>query len=97
MWRFAFEVAKEVSDGKVLGLVEALLMQPVMEEATQWTPEEGIPQGSTIGPLMANIYLHPVDEAMVARGVRGLTRYADDLVHPLPNRTGGRSGTRPAT
>jgi RNA-directed DNA polymerase len=73
------EVTKEVADGKVLGLVEVLLQQPVMEDASRWTPEEGIPQGSTLGPLLANVYLHPVDEAMVRAGYE-LTRYADDLV-----------------
>jgi RNA-directed DNA polymerase len=77
--RMMAEVAKEVADGKVLKLVEALLEQPVMEEASKWTPETGIPQGSTIGPLLANIYLHPVDEAVVRAGFE-LTRYADDLV-----------------
>lgn len=77
--RLQAEVAKEVADGKVLGLVEALLEQSVMDEASTWTPEEGIPQGSSIGPLMANIYLHPVDDVMVCEGYE-LTRYADDLV-----------------
>ena len=73
------EVTKEVADGRVLGLVEALLQQPVMEDASQWTPDEGIPQGSTVGPLLANVYLHPVDEAMVRAG-HELVRYADDQV-----------------
>ena len=50
-----------------------------MEEASKWTPEEGIPQGSTVGPLLANVYLHPVDEAMVRAG-QELIRYADDQV-----------------
>ncbi len=77
--RMLAEVAKEVADGKVLGLVEALLKQPVMEEASQWMPEEGIPQGSTVGPLLANVYLHPVDETMVRAGDE-LIRYADDQV-----------------
>lgn len=77
--RMMAEVTKEVSDGKVLGLVEALLEQPVMEEASKWTPEEGIPQGSTLGPLLANVYLHPVDEAMVRAGYQPI-RYADDQV-----------------
>ncbi len=65
--RLMADVAKEVADaakGRVLGLLEALLEQPVMEASSKWQPEEGIPQGSTIGPLMANIYLHPVDGAM---------------------------------
>ena len=72
-------VAKEVADSKALGLIEALLGQPVMEDTSKWTPEEGIPQGSTIGPLMANIYLDPVDKAMARIGWE-VTRYADDLV-----------------
>jgi RNA-directed DNA polymerase len=77
--RLLAEVAKEVADGKVLGLIEAFLGQPVMEDSSKWTPEEGIPQGSTVGPLMANVYLHPVDEALVREGYE-VTRYADDLV-----------------
>jgi RNA-directed DNA polymerase len=77
--RMMAEVTKEVADGKVLGLVEALLRQPVMEDASRWTPDEGIPQGSTVGPLLANVYLHPVDEAMVRAG-HELVRYADDQV-----------------
>ena len=77
--RMMAEVTKEVADGKVLGLVEALLQQPVMEDASRWTPDEGIPQGSTVGPLLANVYLHPVDEAMVRAGHQ-LIRYADDQV-----------------
>jgi RNA-directed DNA polymerase len=77
--RLLAEVAKHVSDGKVLELVEALLVQPVMEDASRWAPEEGIPQGSSLGPLLANVYLHPVDEEMVRAGYQ-LTRYADDLV-----------------
>jgi RNA-directed DNA polymerase len=50
-----------------------------MEETSKWTPEEGIPQGSTMGPLMANVYLHPVDEVLGREGY-AVTRYADDLV-----------------
>jgi len=77
--RLLDDVAEQVADGKVLQLVEAMLEQPVMEEASRWTPEEGIPQGSTLGPLLANVYLHTVDEEMVRAG-HELTRYADDLV-----------------
>lgn len=77
--RLLAEVAKEVADSKVLGLIEALLGQPVMEDLSKWTPEDGIPQGSTIGPLFANIYLHSLDKAMARIGWEA-TRYADDLV-----------------
>ena len=77
--RLLEEVAKEVADGRVLGLIEKLLGQPVMEDSTKWTPEEGIPQGSALGPVLANVFLHPVDLVLVREGYE-VTRYADDLV-----------------
>jgi len=45
----------------------------------RWTPTAGTPQGAVISPLLANIYLHPLDELMAARGYR-MVRYADDFV-----------------
>lgn len=40
---------------------------------------KGIAQGAPISPLLANLYLHPVDRQIVAAGFP-LVRYADDLV-----------------
>lgn len=73
------EVERAVSDGRVLALVEAFLKQGVLEEMRSWTPERGTPQGAVISPLLANIYLHPVDVVLVESGF-ALVRYADDLV-----------------
>jgi RNA-directed DNA polymerase len=73
------EVAKRIADGRVLDLVEAYLHQGVLEEMKLWTPERGTPQGAVISPLLANVYLHPVDLAMRAAGFT-LVRYADDMV-----------------
>lgn len=39
----------------------------------------GLPQGSPLSPLLANLYLDAVDEAIEGRGVR-LVRFADDFV-----------------
>ena len=39
----------------------------------------GTPQGGPLSPLLANIYLHPLDETLDAAGF-GLVRYADDFV-----------------
>lgn len=33
-----------------------------------WMPEKGTPQGAVISPLLANVYLHPVDMAMRQAG-----------------------------
>jgi len=73
------EVEEVVSDGRVLALVEGYLEQSIMEALVEWTPVSGTPQGAVISPLLANIYLHPVDEAVRAAGFE-MVRYADDLV-----------------
>lgn len=73
------EVAKRIADGRVLDLIEAYLHQGVLEGMKVWMPEKGTPQGAVISPLLANVYLHPVDMAM--RQARfALVRYADDMV-----------------
>lgn len=73
------EIKKEVADGRVLELIEKFLEQSVMDGLKEWTPEEGTPQGAVISPLLANIYLHPVDVAMKRAGFE-MVRYADDFV-----------------
>lgn len=73
------QVAREVSDPKVLGLVEKYLKAEVMEAGRRWQPEEGTPQGAVLSPLLANIYLHRFDEEMTRAGFQ-LVRYADDFV-----------------
>jgi len=72
-------VAEHVADGRVLGLVRAFLEQDVFDGLERWTPIKGTPQGAVISPLLANIYLHRVDVAMVGAGYE-IVRYADDLV-----------------
>lgn len=39
----------------------------------------GVHQGAVVSPMMANLYLHPFDEAVLGWGY-GLVRYADDFV-----------------
>lgn len=72
-------VRGKVADGSVLGLVEAYLNQTVMDGMERWTPDGGTPQGAIISPLLANIYLDPLDHMMEAAGLE-MVRYADDLV-----------------
>jgi len=73
-------VATRISDGAVLELIEHFLKQGVMESGKGWKPtEEGTPQGAVISPLLANIYLDPLDQLMIQKGWR-MVRYADDFV-----------------
>ena len=73
-------VAAKVADGRVLELVRQYLRQGVMETAKGWQPtEQGTPQGAVISPLLANIYLNPLDHQMAQAG-QEMTRYADDFI-----------------
>ena len=58
-------VREHIADGRVLGLIEGFLKQGVMEGMDwQEAKEEGTPQGGVISPLLANIYLDPLDWLM---------------------------------
>jgi len=73
------EIRRYIADGRLLALIEGFLGQDVLEGLSRWTPEKGTPQGAVISPLLANLYLHPVDEAMEAADFQ-MIRYADDFV-----------------
>jgi RNA-directed DNA polymerase len=77
--RLLARVAERISDGRVLALIDGWLKQDIVEDLKQWTPTGGTPQGAVLSPLLANIYLHPLDQHMLARGHR-MVRYADDFV-----------------
>jgi RNA-directed DNA polymerase len=77
--RLMQRVEERVSDGRILGVVSSWLEQDILHELRRWTPTEGTPQGAVISPLLANIYLHPLDVLMAAHGYR-MVRYADDFV-----------------
>jgi len=75
-------VGERIADGRVLTLIESFLKQGIMEDMGQIEPEEreeGTPQGGVISPLLANIYLNPLDHLMSRSGYE-MVRYADDMV-----------------
>jgi RNA-directed DNA polymerase len=81
-------VAKRVSDGRILGLIKAWLRAPIVERdrktgKTRVQPnDKGTPQGGVISPLLANLYLNPLDHAVNEKDPQKprMIRYADDLV-----------------
>lgn len=77
--RLLARVAERISDGRVLSLIRGYLEQTVMDGLAEWTPEGGTPQGAVISPLLANLYLNPLDHLAAAHGYE-MVRYADDFV-----------------
>jgi RNA-directed DNA polymerase len=69
-------------------LIKQWLKAGYVEEETFTPTEAGTPQGGVISPLLANIALHGMEEALGIRynkageliSQRGLVRYADDFV-----------------
>jgi RNA-directed DNA polymerase len=72
-------VGERISDGRILDLLRGWLEADILSGMERWTPTAGTPQGAVISPLLANIYLHPLDERMATLGYR-MARYADDFV-----------------
>jgi RNA-directed DNA polymerase len=77
-------VETRISDGRVLDLIRGYLKQDIVSDLKRWTPTGGTPQGAVISPLLANLYLHPLDRLMGSKGYR-MVRYADDFVVMCPN------------
>jgi RNA-directed DNA polymerase len=72
-------IREKVSDGKILYLLKLFLKQEIMEDMKCWSPISGTPQGAVLSPLLANVYLHPLD-LLVHRNGYKMIRYADDWV-----------------
>lgn len=77
--RLMERVKEQVSDGRVLEMIEGFVHQDIIKEMERWTPVGGTPQGAVISPLLANIYLHALDCQIKQKGYR-MVRYADDFV-----------------
>jgi group II intron reverse transcriptase/maturase len=80
-------VEHRIADKRVLRHIKKWLKAGVLEEGKRRKTEEGTPQGGSISPLLANIYLHYVYDLWAANwrkeSIRGdmiTVRYADDIV-----------------
>lgn len=72
-------VQQTISDRRLLALIKQFLDQGIIEELRTWTPEDGVPQGAVLSPVLANAYLNPLDHRMDENGFQ-MVRYADDFV-----------------
>ena len=92
-WMVRF-LEHRVADRRVLRLIQKWLRAGVIEDGRWTASEEGSPQGATVSPLLANVYLHYVFDLWVqqwrsrhARGEVIVVRYADDVVLGFQHRS----------
>ena len=86
-WLIKF-VEHRIGDRRVIRLISRMPGAGVMEEGEWRDTLRGVPQGSSISPILATIYLHFVLDlwfqgkwrARIARGETIIVRYADDFV-----------------
>ena len=85
-WMLKF-LEHRIADKRILALIQKWLKAGVLEQGKWAASEEGTPQGSSISPLLANVYLHYVFDLWAhqwrkrhARGDVIVVRWADDFV-----------------
>ena len=85
-WLVKF-VEHRIGDKRIVRLIQKWLSAGVMDGETWAAVDEGTPQGATVSPLLANIYLHYVFDLWTqqwgrrhGRGDIVTARYADDFV-----------------
>ena len=77
--RLMARIEERISDGRLLDLIRGWLKADILSGLDRWTPVAGTPQGAVISPLLANIYLDPLDRLLAEHGYP-MVRYADDFV-----------------
>jgi group II intron reverse transcriptase/maturase len=75
-----------IADKRVLRLIDKWLAAGVIEDGNWSATEEGSPQGASVSPLLANVYLHHVFDLWAdwwrrrhAHGDVIIVRFADDI------------------
>lgn len=92
-WLVKF-IEHHIADRRVIRHIRKWLNAGVLEEGRRIEQEAGTPQGGSISPLLANVYLHYVFDLWVqwwrehcAAGDVVVVRYADDFVMGFQHRS----------
>ena len=73
------QLRQKIADKALRSLIGAYLRAPLQDKQGKKTKRwQGTPQGGPLSPLLANIYLDPLDKELEKRGL-SFVRYADDI------------------
>jgi len=85
-WLVRF-LSHRIADKRIVRYIQRFLKAGIVEDGHWQAGEKGVPQGGTISPILANVYLHYVLDLWferrfrrTCRGRTRLIRYADDFV-----------------
>ena len=92
-WLIKF-VEHRIADKRILRLIQKWLKAGVLDDGRRTESVKGTPQGATISPLLANVYLHYVLDLWAQRwrkkrahGDVIIVRYADDFIVGFQHQT----------
>jgi group II intron reverse transcriptase/maturase len=92
-WLVKF-IEHRIADQRLVRLIQKWLNAGVLEDGKRTRSEEGTPQGGSVSPLLANIYLHYVFDLWVQQWRTTQThsdvivvRYADDFIVGFQDRS----------
>ena len=85
-WMMKF-LEHDIGDPNFLRYVKRFLKAGIMEDGEYYNTDAGVPQGGSISPVLANVYLHYVIDMWFAKvvavrssGRAEMIRFADDVV-----------------
>jgi RNA-directed DNA polymerase len=87
-------IEMRIADKRIVRLIQKWLNAGVLEDGDVEYAEEGTPQGASISPLLANVYLHYVYDQWIqewrktqAKGEMIVVRFADDTIAGFQRQT----------
>lgn len=72
-------LSKTITDNRIMKLINRMLKVKIMEDGKCTKSTIGLPQGSAVSPVLANILLNELDQELDRRGHK-FVRYADDMM-----------------
>lgn len=72
-------IARRIGDADIINLIKHWLTIDIIDFDEMIPIITGVPQGESLSPLLANIYLDPLDKHFEQLGI-SFVRYADDII-----------------